>query len=40
MTAANFGMLRMPHLHGITAALGFANRCIETAKITIDLSNP
>ena len=33
-------MLRMPRLHGITAVLEFANRCIEKAKITTDLSNP
>ena len=40
LAAENFGMLRMPHLNGITAVLGFANRCIEKAKITTDLSNP
>ena len=36
--AARFGIMRMFHLHGRAAAMGFANRCIETAEIATDLS--
>ena len=36
--AARFGIMRMFHLHGRAATMGFANRCIETAEIAIDLS--
>ena len=36
--AARFGIMRMFHLHGRAAAMGFANRCIETAEIANDLS--
>ena len=36
--AARFGMMRMFHLHGRAAAMGFADRCIETAEIATDLS--
>ena len=36
--AARFGMMRMFHLHGRAAAMGFAERCIETAEIATDLS--
>ena len=35
--AARFGMMRMFHLHGRAAAMGFANRCIETAELAEDL---
>lgn len=35
--AARFGLMRMYHLHGRTAAMGFADRCIETAEIAQDL---
>ena len=38
--AARFGMMRMFHLHGRAAAMGFADRCIETAEIATDLSQP
>ena len=38
--AARFGIMRMFHLHGRAAAMGFANRCIETAEIATDLSQP
>ena len=38
--AARFGMMRMFHLHGRAAAIGFADRCIETAEIATDLSQP
>ena len=36
--AARFGIMRMFHLHGRAAAMGFADRCIETAEIATDLS--
>ena len=36
--AARFGIMRMFHLHGRAAAMGFAIRCIETAEIATDLS--
>ena len=36
--AARFGIMRMFHLHGRAAAMGFTNRCIETAEIATDLS--
>ena len=35
--AARFGMMRMFHLHGRAVAIGFANRCIETAELGEDL---
>ncbi|MGC6453823.1 MAG: hypothetical protein ACON31_07935 [Candidatus Puniceispirillaceae bacterium] len=35
--AARFGLMRMYHLHGRAAAIGFADRCIETAEIAQDL---
>jgi|TARA_E500000178_G_scaffold53513_1_gene49565 predicted component of type VI protein secretion system len=35
--AARFGLMRMYHLHGRAAAMGFADRCIETAEIAQDL---
>ena len=35
--AARFGLMRMYHLHGRGAAMGFADRCIETAEIAQDL---
>ena len=38
--AARFGIMRMFHLHGRAAAMGFADRCIETAEIATDLSQP
>ena len=38
--AARFGMMRMFHLHGRAAAMGFADRCVETAEISTDLSQP
>ena len=38
--AARFGMMRMFHLHGRAAAMGFADRCIETAEIATDLGQP
>ena len=38
--AARFGMMRMFQLHGRAAAMGFADRCIETAEIATDLSQP
>ena len=38
--AARFGMMRMFHLHGRAAAMGFADRCIETAEIATDLTQP
>ena len=38
--AARFGMMRMFHLHGRAAAMAFADRCIETAEIATDLSQP
>ena len=36
--AARFGMMRMFHLHGRAAAMGFADRCVETAEIATDLT--
>ena len=36
--AARFGIMRIFHLNGLAAALGFAKRCIETAKIAKGLS--
>ena len=38
--AARFGMMRMFHLLGRAAAMGFADRGIETAEIATDLSQP
>ena len=38
--AARFGIMRMFHLHGRAAAMGFADRCIETAEIATDLRQP
>lgn len=35
--AARFGLMRMYYLHGRAAAMGFADRCIETAEIAQDL---
>ena len=35
--AARFGMMRMFRLHGRAVAMGFANRCIETAELAEDL---
>ena len=35
--AARFGMMRMVRLHGRAVAMGFANRCIETAELAEDL---
>ena len=35
--AARFGLMRMYHLHGRATAMGFADRCIETAEIAQDL---
>ena len=35
--AARFGMMRMFRLHGRAVAMGFANRCIETAELADDL---
>ena len=35
--AARFGLMRMYHLHGRAATIGFADRCIETAEIAQDL---
>ena len=35
--AARFGMMRMYHLHGRAGAMGFAERCIETAELAEDL---
>ena len=35
--AARVGMMRMCRLHGRAVALGFANRCIETAELAEDL---
>ena len=35
--AARFGMMRMFRLHGREVAMGFANRCIETAELAEDL---
>ena len=38
--AARFGIMRMFHLHGRAAAMGFADRCIKTAETARDLSQP
>lgn len=35
--SARFGLMRMYHLHGRAATMGFADRCIETAEIAQDL---
>ena len=35
--AARFGIMRMFRLHGRAVAMGFANRCIETAELAEDL---
>lgn len=35
--AARFGLMRMYHLHGRAAAMGFADRCIETVEMAQDL---
>ena len=35
--AARFGLMRMYLLHGRAAAMGFADRCIETAEIAQDI---
>ena len=35
--SARFGLMRMYHLHGRAAAMGFADRCIETAEMAQDL---
>ena len=35
--SARFGLMRMYHLHGRAATMGFANRCMETAEIAKDL---
>ena len=35
--SARFGLMRMYHLHGRAAAMGFADRCIETAEMVQDL---
>ncbi|MGB2409927.1 MAG: hypothetical protein ACPIC3_00010 [Candidatus Puniceispirillaceae bacterium] len=37
--AARFGLMRMYHLHGRAAAMGFADRCIETAEMAQDLDS-
>jgi predicted component of type VI protein secretion system len=37
--AARFGLMRMYHLHGRAAAMGFADRCIETAEMAQDLDH-
>jgi hypothetical protein len=35
--SARFGLMRMYHLHGRAAAMGFADRCVETAEMAQDL---
>ena len=35
--SARFGLMRMYHLHGRAASMGFADRCIETAEMAQDL---
>jgi len=37
--SARFGLMRMYHLHGRAAAMGFADRCIETAEMAQDLDS-
>ena len=37
--SARFGLMRMYHLHGRAAAMGFADRCIETAEMAQDLDH-
>ena len=37
--AARFGLMRMYHLHGRAAAMGFADRCIETVEMAQDLDH-
>ena len=37
--AARFGLMRMYHLHGRAAAMGFADRCIETVEMAQDIDH-
>ena len=37
--AARFGLLRMHSLPGRAAAMGFADRCVETAEMAQDLDH-